>query len=312
MAKEHKHSYKDRPLASKSVLGVTRPNFLLLTPICVSIGVATAALSGHTINWSTLAVVLLGAVMAHISANALNEYADFHSGLDFKTTRTPFSGGSGTLVGIPEMAPQALLIGIVSSTITLISGLYLVWQSGTGLIPLGLLGLIIIFAYSGPINRNRYLVLIAPGLGFGPLMVVGTHYALTGEYSESAVLASLIPFFLVNNLLFLNQVPDKEPDQNVGRDNFVIALKTKDAAMIYGGFAFAAYFGVVIGTALDTLPLTAMICLLTAPFTFQVFSAFRKHQGTVEPLLPALGMNVAISLSTPLLLTVGIGLNLVV
>lgn len=293
-----------------SVLGVTRPNFLLLTPICVSIGVATAMLSGHTINWRTLAVVLLGAVMAHISVNALNEFADFHSGLDFKTTRTPFSGGSGTLVGMPDMAPQALVIGIVSSTITLISGLYLVWQSGTGLIPLGLLGLIIIFAYSGPINRNRYLVLIAPGLGFGPLMVVGTHYALTSQYSEAAILASLIPFFLVNNLLFLNQVPDKVPDQSVGRDNFVIALQTKDAALIYGGFAFAAYFGVIIGTISGLLPLTALVSLLTVPLSIQAFNTFRKHQGPVESLLPVLGKNVIISLATPSLLAVGIGLSL--
>jgi 1,4-dihydroxy-2-naphthoate octaprenyltransferase len=38
----------------------------------------------------------------HGAVNAFNEYEDIKSGLDFKTQRTPFSGGSGTIVPVPE------------------------------------------------------------------------------------------------------------------------------------------------------------------------------------------------------------------
>ncbi len=48
------------------------------------------------------ALVLLGALAAHGAVNALNEYADYRSGLDLRTARTPFSGGSGTLVDHPQ------------------------------------------------------------------------------------------------------------------------------------------------------------------------------------------------------------------
>lgn len=46
-------------------------------------------------------------------------------------------------------------------------------------------------------------------------MVMGTHFALTGEYSATAGLASLVPFFLVSDLLLLNQFPDVEPIEPV-------------------------------------------------------------------------------------------------
>jgi len=42
-------------------------------------------------------LALLGAFLAHVSVNTLNEYYDFKSGLDLETIRTPFSGGSGAL-----------------------------------------------------------------------------------------------------------------------------------------------------------------------------------------------------------------------
>ncbi|MES9929987.1 MAG: prenyltransferase, partial [Candidatus Thiodiazotropha sp. 6PDIVS] len=201
------------------VIGVTRPNFLILTPVCISLGGGSVLLSGHPLSLHLLSIVILGALMAHISVNALNEYIDFHSGLDAKTDRTPFSGGSGTLVLQPNLAPHALIVGVVSLLITLGCGLYLIQIVGWGLVPIGLLGILIIIVYTSWINRSRFLVLIASGFCFGPLMVVGTHYALTGQFSSTALLVSLVPFFLVNNLLLLNQIPDIEPDRSVGRDN---------------------------------------------------------------------------------------------
>lgn len=78
--------------------------FLVLNPACVALGAATANLSGRSINPWHLLLVLIGTICAHGSVNALNEHDGFKSGLDFKTQRTPFSGGSGTLPQNPDMA----------------------------------------------------------------------------------------------------------------------------------------------------------------------------------------------------------------
>ncbi|MES9971609.1 MAG: prenyltransferase [Candidatus Thiodiazotropha sp.] len=294
------------------VVGVARPNFLVLTPICILLGLSSVLLSGHIVHWGLFAVVLLGALMAHISVNALNEYADFHSGLDFKTDRTPFSGGSGTLVVQPRLAPFALAIGVVSLLITLVCGLYLLQQVGWGLIPIGIIGVLIIVTYTGWINRNRLLVLLAPGLGFGPLMVIGTHYALTAEYSTTALLLSMVPFFLVNNLLLLNQIPDVEADRSVGRDNYAIAWSPAKGAWLYLVFCLLAYLAIVVGVVLDRLPMTALIGLATAGLAYQNFKGVRVYSGDVKQLVPYLGKNVILTLLTPLLIFMGIMLDIFV
>ena len=86
------------------LFGIMRVPFLVLTPACVALGVASAVWTGARMNVGHLLLVLIGALSAHASVNALNEYSDFQSGLDFKTVRTPFSGGSGTLPLFPEKA----------------------------------------------------------------------------------------------------------------------------------------------------------------------------------------------------------------
>ena len=79
----------------KTILGPMRLPFLILTPACVFLGVATAYRTNGSVDLFNVLLALLGALAAHISVNSFNEYSDFKSGLDEKTSRTPFSGGSG-------------------------------------------------------------------------------------------------------------------------------------------------------------------------------------------------------------------------
>jgi 1,4-dihydroxy-2-naphthoate octaprenyltransferase len=164
---------------SKDILGPMRVPFLILTPACVLLGIGTAFYSGTHINFLHVLLVLVGALCTHISVNAFNEYDDFKSGLDTHTQRTPFSGGSGTLPAKPEMARTALAIALISLGIIALTGIYFTCLHGLALLPLGLLGIIVIVAYTPWLTRNPILCLIAPGLGFGPLMVMGTYFALT-------------------------------------------------------------------------------------------------------------------------------------
>ena len=199
------------------VAGAARPNFMVLTPVCVLLGVALAIQSAGTVHVFDALLALLGGVLAHAAVNLLNEYDDFRSGLDAITVRTPFSGGSGTLPAHPEAASATLAAGVLSVAGTVLIGFYFAWTQGLAIVPLGLLGLVIIVAYTPWITRHPLLCLLAPGLGFGPLMVLGTTFVLSGLYGWAAALASLVPLFLVSELLLVNQFPDLEADRKVGR-----------------------------------------------------------------------------------------------
>lgn len=290
----------------KYLLGPMRVPFLILAPACVLLGVASAFFANATLRVFDVILVFLGGLAAHISVNALNEYFDFKSGLDLKTQRTPFSGGSGTLPAKPEMAGSALVIGLVSLALAGLIGIYFVIVQGWGLLPLGLLGLVVIYFYTIWLTRFPLLCLVAPGLGFGTLMVMGSHFALSGSYSLASFVASLVPFFLVSNLLLLNQFPDVEADQSIGRKSFPIIAGRKASSYIYTAFMAGAYLTILLGVIFNALPLWSLLGLLTLPLAVPAALGAMRYADDLQKLAPSMGQNVLINILTPVLVAVGL------
>ena len=288
----------------------TRPQFLILTPMCVLVGVAAAAYKGFELNPLHVILTLLGAILAHISVNVLNDYFDYRSGIDLATKRTPFSGGSGVLpAGLLE-AQQVYLLGLASLVGVGAVGIYFTYEYGWEILPLGILGMVVIYLYTTHITKNPLLCAIAPGLGFGPLMVVGTYFTQTGEYSLTAGLASLVPGFLVSNLLLLNQFPDIEADKVAARRHLPIAFGRQFSARVYAVLMLATYVSLAVAVSFSVLPLTALIGLLALPLAAKTVMGVLKNYDDTEKLLPFLGLNIQVILLTTLLTGVGILLGL--
>jgi 1,4-dihydroxy-2-naphthoate octaprenyltransferase len=285
-----------------------RVPFLALVPACVLLGVATAALRGPIV-WGDALLALLGGLAAHIAVNALNEWDDFRSGVDLATVRTPFSGGSGTLPAHPEASRGALAVALVAAAVTAAVGLRFLLLWGWDLLPLGLLGLLTILLYTRWLTRSPLLCLLAPGLGFGPCMVMGTDFALTGSYSIAAAVASLVPFFLVSDLLLLNQFPDAAADAASGRRHLIIVHGPEVGLRVYGLFLGAAYLSILVGVGLGILPWPALLGLLTVPLAISAWQGARRHHADIPALIPAMGQNVLINLATPLLVALGLFLG---
>ena len=290
----------------KHILGPMRVPFLILTPACVLLGLGTAVWTHGGVSALHFVLALVGAVAAHISVNAFNEYFDFKSGLDSKTQRTPFSGGSGTLQEKPELSRQALATAIVSLVIVCLVGVYFLWVRGLSLLPLGLVGALLLVIYTPWLAHDSLLCLIAPGLGFGTLMVIGTHFALTGEYSGTAFVASLVPFFLVSNLLLLNQFPDVEADRSVGRKNFPVAIGRKASSLIYGAFLLLAFVSIVVGVLLDYLPKASLLGLVALAAAIPAAVGAYRFADDIKKLVPYMGLNVLVNIATPVLVAVGL------
>jgi 1,4-dihydroxy-2-naphthoate octaprenyltransferase len=290
----------------KLLLGPMRVPFLVLAPACVVVGLGTAIWSAGRVNAWYAVLAFIGGLCAHIGVNAFNEYFDWKSSLDSRTVRTPFSGGSGTLQAHPELAPQALATAIVASVIVAAIGVFFLVAWGWAIVPLGLLGIFVVVAYTPLFTYTPVLCLIAPGLGFGTLIVLGTHFVLTGAYSWTAFVASLVPFFLVNNLLLLNQFPDVEADKSVGRRHYPILIGRHKSSIIYIAFLVAAYLSIIVGVVLGLLPWTALLGVLTVPLAYQAGRAAYQHSDDLPKLGPALGQNVLVNILTPVLLAVGL------
>ena len=280
--------------------------FLILTPACVFLGLSIVISNQTKLDLYLLALTLLGAVLAHISVNTLNEYSDFKTGLDFKTKRTQFSGGSGALPQNPEMATTVLFVGVASLISALIIGIFFFWKFGPGVIPIGVAGLVLVVAYTPWITKQPYLCLIGPGLGFGFLIVVGTHFTMTGEYSPLSWLVGIVPFFLVNNLLLLNQYPDIQADRDVGRNNLLIAYGTKLGDKVYGSFVIMTIAAIIFFIFYGILPTLSLIALLPMPLAFFALKGAVKYGDGLGNYPHFLGANVVVAILTPTLLGVSI------
>mgnify|MGYP001816871745 FL=1 len=285
-----------------TILKSMRPAFLILTFVCVFLGASTAVAEQSSVNLYFLSLALIGALLAHISVNTLNEYLDYSSGLDLQTMKTPFSGGSGALPETPDMAGRVFAVAILSSIALFLIGSYFVWQQGAGIVPVGIVGLILIATYTGWINKHPFLCLIAPGLGFGFLMVAGTQFVLQGYYAQQAWIVASVPFFLVNNLLLLNQYPDIEADKKVGRNHFPIAFGVKRSNQAYALFAILTVAVIVSSVVLDYLPMLSLIALIPMPLALFSLSGAIKYGANIGSHPQYLGANVAVSILTTLLL----------
>lgn len=286
----------------KTLIQTTRPSFLILAPVCVLLGYALSVSNSSALDTRLLWPVLIGAVLAHISVNTLNEYYDFKSGLDLHTDKTPFSGGSGALPGNPQVASLTLTTGLLTLLLTIVIGLYLVIIRGTQIIPVGLLGIMLVVSYTQWLNRVPFLCLLAPGLGFGMLMVVGTQVILTGDYTFFPWLVSLVPFFLMNNLLLLNQYPDIKADASVGRKTFPIVFGVAKSNQVYALFAISAYLLIIAFVVNGDIPRVSFVALLPLPLALYALAGAIKYADKIGQHSVHMAANVAAAILTPLLL----------
>ena len=280
--------------------------FLTLTVASVFLGICTSLQTRADISFYEMLLVLAGAIAAHISVNTFNEYFDFGSGLDAQTVKTPFSGGSGALIDEPAAAGAVLCLAVITLGIAILIGVYFIYSRGPLILPIGIVGVLIILSYTQWLNRYPLLCLLAPGVGFGPLMVVGTYIVLTGESAMPPYLVSLVPFFLASNLLLLNQYPDIEADARVGRRHFPIVFGVKRSTILYGFFAMAVCVTIVLGVLTGVFPRGGYISLIPLSAALVAFWGAREYALSVDKLTPYLAMNVLAAVLTPVLLGVAI------
>lgn len=286
-----------------TILKTMRVPFLILTPACIFLGLATAF--PYLDNFPTVNFILILScgLLAHISVNMFNEYHDFHSGLDAKTTRTPFSGGSGGLLEAPQVHRAVLFLAVSALLLTAAIGFYFMLTIGIEAL---LFGIVIILTYTKWLNRSPLLCLLAPGISFGTLMVLGAHWVLAGNLAMTALLASIVPLCLVSNLLLLNQLPDIQADMAVGRRHFPIQYGIKNSVLLYILLVLVAITTVTFSVAGHYFPVWSLISLLPLFSSFVIVRGVwlyvhQKSSG-IESLIPFLGLNVAVTISTPVIL----------
>lgn len=287
----------------KTYAALARAPFLFLPVTLVICGAGAAAYQGE-VYWLPTLLALVGLVAVHIAVNSLNEWSDMRRGIDLKTVRTPFSGGSGTLPTGKAPTEAALRLGIAASVLGLAIGLWFLARIGPAFLPFLLFGAIFVLGYTDALARMG-IGEIAAGLGLGGMAVAGVVMVQAGLLGPVGLAASVPAFLMTFNLLLLNEFPDEAADLEGGRRNLVLMLGRKAAAMVYavaalgvpawiaGCYLYGLFPAWALAAALPSL-------LLAKPLAW----AFGD---TAEPVpIPALGANVVWNLATNTVLGVAL------
>jgi len=278
----------------------TRPQFLLLSIVLAFLGTCIAWYDdAFHLGYALLAFI--GLLLCHISANTLNDYFDYKSGIDLETRRTPFSGGSGILPPSLMSPKQVLWLGLVSFLLAVPIGVYFVVVRGWLLLPLLAVGAICILLYTPVITRLGWPEW-APGVGMGALPIIGFYFVQTATYTWPVVVAAIPSGILVYNLLLLNEFPDTEADMKAGRRTTPILIGKAKTSIIYSALTVTVYLWIVGGVAAGMMPLFSLIALLTIPFAIKAIQGALRYE---EMIVPAMANNVLVVLLTQFLLGIG-------
>ena len=290
----------------KTLFLETRPQYLLLSVLLVCLGGGLAAYHG-AFDWGNFLLCLLGLVLLHSSANVLNDYFDYTSGIDLETERTPFNGGSGLLNAGLLTPAQTLLFGLAAFALAVPIGGYLVAKIGWPLLPLFLLGAVFVIGNTSHLCKLGYgLGELSAGLGLGALPVFGTAWIVHGAASADYLYAGPPSAIWVFNLLLLNEFPDEQADRRGGRRTLPVQLGFRRAQSLYSALSAAAYLWIVGGVAFGAMPAQGLLALLSLPLALK--AALLSRQADYRPggnFVQAQAANVGLALSGHFLLAAG-------
>lgn len=246
----------------------TRPLFLLASLVPVLIGLATSYVSGVELDLLLALLTVIGAMVVHAGANVLNDYYDALNGTDeINTDRLyPFTGGSRFIQNGVLTGRQTARFGFFLLGIGMLLGVVLWERSGNGLLAIGLIGLLIAWAYSAP-----PLALNSHGLGelciaiaFGLLIVVGADYVQRGSFAALPPLAAISYGLLASSLLYINQFPDLCADKTAGKHHLVVRFGPQRARWGYLGLLLVANGYLVAMVAAHLFTPWVLLALLAA------------------------------------------------
>lgn len=254
----------------------TRPWSFAMSLISVSVGTLLAAETGP-IHWGWFALVCVGIVCFHATANIFNDYFDTRYKVDQPDSPTARYRPQPLLTGM--FTPRQLLIeAMVLNLITIAIGLTLSFYRSFLIFGIGFIGfLACVFYTAGPVKfKYRGWGEIFVFLMWGPLMFEGA-YAVQRQALSLQVLYLSIPFgVLVALVLLANNIRDIDYDSRQGIKTVGILLGTRHSFHLYAALIVAAYLYIVLMVLLGVLSPWGLLVLLSLPKAVHLLKTFTQ------------------------------------
>jgi 1,4-dihydroxy-2-naphthoate octaprenyltransferase len=234
-----------------------------------------------SINFLWWLLLLVGLYFAHGTNNLINDWVDARKGVDdgnyFRTQYGPQPVQQGLM-----SRRQTMTYIAVTGLVALTSGLFLVIQRGGLAWWLLAIGVVFVLFYTWPfkwIGLGEISVLMV----WGPLMVGGGYYILTGNWDWMVVLASLPPALGTTMAIFGKHIDKLGADKIKGIHTLPVLLGDRASRMSALGMMVIQYLLVIYLVAIGYFSLVLLVVLLSLTTVPMVWKIFKAPKPATEP-----------------------------
>jgi 1,4-dihydroxy-2-naphthoate octaprenyltransferase len=261
-------------------LVATRSVVLVMTFISASIAGILAFREGK-FDFLPWLLLTIGLLMAHATNNLLNDLTDFRRGVDADNYYRSQYGPQPLTHGFMTVR-QSWLYTIITGLIALAAGAYFVITLGNPALILLAAGAFFVLFYTYPL---KYIGLgeIAVLLVWGPLMIGGGYYVITGEWSWQVLLAGL-PYALgVTGVIFGKHIDKIEPDREKGIHTLPVLLGERNSRLGLLVMTILQYLLILYLVLTGFFTPAMLVVFLTYPLFKQVWAVYRAPRPESPP-----------------------------
>ncbi len=262
--------------------------WLIATRSAVLVMTFTSAAFAGLLAWKAGAfdagrwlLVTLGLLLAHATNNLVNDLTDHWKGVDkdnyFRTQYGPQPVESGLLT-----TRQLMVYIAVTGLAAVAIGAWLVADGGSGVLWLLLAGAVFVLFYTWPL---KYIGLGEPAVlvVWGPLMVGGGYYVITGEWSTPVAWASVAYALGPTAVLFGKHIDKLKEDEAKGIHTLPVILGETVSRWTVVGMLLAQ-LGVIVYLVATGYFHPVMLVALGAAFSLKrVIEVYRDPRPNEAP-----------------------------
>jgi 1,4-dihydroxy-2-naphthoate octaprenyltransferase len=261
-------------------LVATRASVLLMTLSSALIGGVLAWRDGY-VEWSLLSLVVLGLMFAHACNNLVNDFTDSLMGID-KDNYFRNQYGVHVLESGLVSRKNFLFYIIFTAAVALAAGVALVWLRGGLTLWLMLAGAFFVLFYTWPL---KYIGLGEPAvlLVWGPLMIGGSYYVISGVWSWPVSLISLCYALGPTMVLFGKHIDKLEADKAKGVRSLPVLLgfdRARGVVVLMLGLQYVLALALWIN---GILLWPILLVLANLPLAWRVMGVFRNAKPELMP-----------------------------
>ena len=265
----------------KNARPISLPQSMLpaLTAVALSYGCSE-------FSWIAAIASIIGVGLLHLGLNLLDDWFDYRVGSAEARQKVANEGFRGRMIKYPyltsgEATPKQLLAAVaVFLSAAALMGTIVIAIRGWMILGWVAAALVIGVSYSGgPLKLGfRGLGELVIFIMFGPLMMTGVYYAITGAVDWKILWLSIAVGLLVTNIVYSHSVLDAVPDAKMGKRTMAHLMGTPKGQILLSALInILPYVMVVAAVLLGQMNAAYLAVLAVLPLSIWLIRSLNDY-----------------------------------